>query len=373
MRTEQLPDQVDLLFSGGRWWRAGAYAAADGYVRPAEGKRVVEYDAWSGYRKTRRQRTPAGHEEGWIPPYAEFANLHSDPRQERILDFCRKFGLPGSLLHQMEVVTLAPRWARLEDGDVLVPAQQQFIRTNTGWRGKRSFFVGSLLNRTSTASPTDGRLVPAEDAPEAWQRVGVLRRDLRSPDVIVEPLSNTWAKYFPAVPPAEAETFQYPMPLTAEFWRAYAEPQTAILEAIQVLSQALWELRHHKAEPERTKADENHVGVGVTLLHALLAPASATIVPLRDGTFGQQWACGSLLSAMAMMALHDLTENRRVRACAVCGRMFVSQHPAATYCREQCRWAQQKRKQRDRAKSKKRATSSRSRTRKQSARKDRRT
>lgn len=372
MRTEESFTSVDQLFSGGRWWRHTEYVLRDGYLRPTANSRLEVYDAWARYRTTRKERaqTADGRDDDWIPPYAELVNLHKDLDPRLILEFSRKYGLLGSLLHQTQAVTLAPRWVALEDGQLRVPGQRQMIRINTGWIEKRSLFRPSTLGQAVGSPELEGTLVPTDQAPDAWARVGVLQRDLRLPDFHFGTVRECWAKYFPDVPAGEAETFDYPFPLSEGFWATYAEPYPSFLDSLQVLSQALWELSHHKPKGEGDAEDEDHVRMGVKLLHTLVAPASASIVPMRDGTFAQQWVCNSLLSSFAMMALHDLTESRRVRACAECGRMFVSQHPKALYCREKCRWVRVKRTQRD--KLRKNAMRKRPTATKSSARKERR-
>lgn len=178
----------------------------------------------------------------------------------------------------------------------------------------------------------------------------MLRQSLRSAEIFQETLREGWWSYFPDVPAEEAETYAYPAPLSEAFWRLYAEPYSTFIEALQRLTEALWDLEHHKPRKQTTETDRPRVAEGRAMLHALLAPASPAVVPQDDGSFRQEWVCGSLLSAFAMMALQDLTESRRVRGCDVCHRLFVSQHPRALYCSPVCRWKLQKRRQRDKQK-----------------------
>ena len=40
--------------------------------------------------------------------------------------------------------------------------------------------------------------------------------------LVHQPFSQTWARFFPHVPPNQADTYIYPRPLSGAFWRAYA-------------------------------------------------------------------------------------------------------------------------------------------------------
>ena len=343
MRTETW----DWVVAGGCWWRFDRYRVKDGYLRPVAGARIETYRPWAQYTGTKIR----GDE--WRPPYADFVNLREDlalPRQDaekQIATWCARYGLLGLGLHQFRTVTLAPRWRRSpEMSPLLVPAQEHYVHTSTGWVSKRLFLRPERMESFLSAHPElEGALVPREVAPEAWARVGGLRQGLRSAELSVEPLQLTWSTFFPDVAREEAETFPYPAPLSEEFWRAYAEPWGDFVDGMQRLDEALWDLDHHKSG-EVSRLDAERVEEGRGLLEALLAPAGVTVVPETDGSFSQQWVWGSLLNAFAMMALHDLTESRRVRRCDTCGRLFVSQHPLALYCSRVCRWKRQKQRQR---------------------------
>lgn len=346
MRTNR-----DWLFTGGRWWRFSGYEIRDGYIRPQRGAKLEAYDPWATFVGTRQK----GDE--WIPPYAEFVNLHIElggtagHAEHQFLAWCVKYGLPGTLLHRSRVVTLAPRWTRTDtdDGSLLLPSQLQYVRTATGWKMKRHLLPAENVAAAFGVGDREGSLLLPDDLRDPSLVVGVAGHALESSEPTNSTLADSWARYFPGVAREEAETFAYPAPLSEPFWNSYAEPYADFLDALRILSQALWELRHLKPETQISADEFQHVRTGVDLLQGLLEPASVSIVPMRDGTFSQEWVCGSLLSALAMMALHDLTENRNIRACDACHRLFVSQHPGARYCSSPCRWRTQKKRQRDRA------------------------
>jgi hypothetical protein len=348
MRTRKIPTgeprDTDWMPGAGRWWRFDKYEIRSGTIRPAVGAKLEVYDPWKVFLRSRTR----GDERP--PPYARFINLRQSlalglsQSEAAILQWCSEFGLLGILLHETRSVTLAPRWIPLaEDTPVLLPGQLQYVRTNGGWAARRAIFRPQSVDHSLSGPDLQGAPVPESEAPEAWARTGILRQPLRSPENRHERLQETWSKFFPDVPEAEGEIHQYPMPLSSEFWRHYAEPYGEFLDGLQCLAEVQEELDHHSTEPAGVDSAK-HVSRGVALMDTLLAPTSVTLVPKADGTFSQEWVCGSLLSALAMMAVQDRTENRRVRDCAArCGRLFISQHPAALYCSDACRWKMQKR------------------------------
>lgn len=320
-------------------------------IRPARGALLEAYDPWKLYlgSRVRGQET--------LPTYAKFVNLRNSlsrgipDAEAAILNWCSRFGLPGMLPHQIRGITLAPRWRSVSEGDeIIVPSQRHYVRTHHGWAGRIADVQPRTVVHSFNRPELNGLAVPREVAPDAWERTRVLRQPLRSPEHTSESLRETWWKYFPDVPSDEAETYAYPIPLSEEFWRLYAEPYAEFLDGMQYLAEALWCLQQHHPRDTSIAEDARAVSRGVFMLETLLAPATITIVPKPDGRFAQEWICGSLLSAFALMALQDLTESRRVRECAAqCGRLFVSQHPAALYCSDACRWKMQKRASRRRA------------------------
>lgn len=339
-------DNLEWIPSAGRWWRASRYEIVAGMIRPARDATIEAFDPWEIYRGTRAK----GYE--FCPPYASLTNLGLDlarsvPEAERqIVKWCERYGLLGLLPHQIRMATLSPRWVEIEgDPAFLVPEQVQFIRSNRGWSCRRTLIRPPKI--VDLSSGQRGQLVPRKVSPEAWARVSALRQDLRSSEISSQSLRESFGRYFPDVSSDEANDFAYPAPLSDAFWRSYSEPYGDFLNGLQCLAEALWSLGLHRESEERQdQLNIDRVSEGVDLLDALLSPASPTIVPGPQGRFDQQWVCGSLLCAFAMMALQDLAEGRHIRPCITCSRLFVSQHPAALYCSRQCRWKVQKRRQR---------------------------
>ncbi len=346
MRTGD--ESSDWLPSTGDWWRATRYEVVEGIIRPASGSRIERYDPWVLYRRTRAK----GHE--FQPPYADLTDLcielssSREDAEKQIVGWCRRYGLLGLLPHQVRMARLSPRWAEREiEGLAMpVPEQVQLFRLHNGWRRRRTVIPVNEIVDLAAPDCQRGRLVSRTLAPEAWARIEVIRQDLRSAEISGESVRETFGRFFAGVASDEAEDFAYPAPLSDEFWRTYGEPYEDFLDGLQCFTEAVSMLEAQRNTQKLSREDARRVAHGMELLNALLAPANATITAAPGASFGQRWICGSLLCAFAMMALQDLAEGRHVHPCRTCSRIFVSQHPAARYCSDQCRWTSQKRRQR---------------------------
>lgn len=344
MHTEWIP-------STGDWWRATRYEVVDGVIRPASDSRIERYDPWALYRRTRAK----GHE--FQPPYADLTDLglelstSRENAEKQIVGWCRTYGLLGLLPHQVRMATLSPRWAVREVPGLAmpVPEQVQLFRLHNGWRRRRTMIPVNQDVDLAAPDCDRGQLVSRAIAPVAWARTGVIRQDLRSAEISSESVRMTFGRFFPGVESGDADDFPYPAPLSEEFWRAYGEPYDDFLDGLQCFAEAMWLLEPQRSAEKLSREDARRVSRGTELLNALLAPANATLVTAPGASFEQRWICGSLLSAFAMMALQDLAEGRHIHPCRTCSRLFVSQHPAARFCSDQCRWTSQKRRQREAA------------------------
>ncbi len=86
---------------------------------------------------------------------------------------------------------------------------------------------------------------------------------------------------------------------------------------------------------------------GMDILHALTRTIRPTLLPI-DGVLRQEWLSTSLLGSLAMMALLDLTEQRRILTCETCGGVFVTKAYQARYCTDRCRYTAKKQRHRAR-------------------------
>ena len=184
--------------------------------------------------------------------------------------------------------------------------------------------------------------------PADWPRPGVVIQDLRVPDWKVEKLSQTWARFFPSVPAAESGTYPYPLPGSEAFWRIYAEPIDDFVAAATLLLTAVKFLGEVGRAGDGRQGDGGEIRGRLDMLHRLLAPVAPAVGVTEDGAFRQEWRASTLLGTYAMMALLDLTEQRRPLVCTICGRLFVTKAYQGIYCSATCRQTAQKRRYRAR-------------------------
>lgn len=403
-------------FGAGSWWRYTAYEIRSGYIRPRRGSTLQEYDPW-GQRKDGKQGR-----ERWEAPYQTLINLvrraarYEDGEwrfspyrtwEQDLLDWCSRYGLLGLLLASTQSVILAPRWRPaqsfraseqgLEMVQVLTPQAVRYNRINGGWLDQ---IYGLLPGPHSLQQPYSKKLLGQPVPKRLWPS------DVPRPSAFLEPitgfpgfwheepLSKTWARFFPRVPKNKREIYAYPMPGTREFWGGYAEPVKSFWAKGMELAKIHEDLFKAKLQGDETRgakddfyaafcrlrelfartgtrdieADktdfefigsrlkgENHsvmskLYLAICWINNLLASARPTLVFHEDG-FHQRWQAESLLGALSMMMLQDLTGEAIVKQCQVDGTFFTvrSEH-WAIYCSEKCKEVAKKRAKRSKGK-----------------------
>ncbi len=344
--------------SAGTWWRFSKYQLRDGYISPARGARLETYDPWAAYWESREKRL--------APPYQSLLDLlravkWTDPgggdsrlvrpgapellRPEvvqQLLGWCSTHGLLGILPQRALLVTLAPRFQPVTQGNPkgstrqLRLVQQEFVRTSTEWVVNERKDVPVPMRSRQDWAALKGRPGPLVFEP-GWNRPRVILQDLTGRGLIEEPLRKTWARFFPGVS-RSADEYSWPAPLSPAFWRLYTEPFDDFLWAMITFRSILHDLERAGRSPKFDVRNEGRAG-----LHALLTSVS----PVLDRGKGHEWkqrsVSMSLLGSFAMMALLDLTEGWRVHECSVCKRAFVSDAWQARYCSARCRHTAQKR------------------------------
>jgi hypothetical protein len=163
-----------------------------------------------------------------------------------------------------------------------------------------------------------------------------------------EPLTQTWARYFPDVPVAKKATYAYPAPYSERFWRIYAEPIEDFVLAAHRLREAI-EAATRALAGNGDLAREPGLSVGPQLLNAIVAPAGLELIPTDDG-YEQRVVSPSLLGSMALMAQLDLAGQRRMIRCRndKCRQLFVTNSYQTEYCSVRCKHASNKRRARAR-------------------------
>ena len=332
----------------GLWKRFHRYEVVGSYIRPAEGAELQTYDPWELWSPDDRTSRPYTELTNLITKVPvsedETGRIWIEPEGKAPLErWCSQYGLLGVLLHRTRSVTCAPRWRKQRTGS-LAPSQCHFFRTSVGWEER--VYVDPPVERQKKKKRRDGNLVDNEDMPSRFSPPGVVLQDLVTAHMKFEPLDQTWARFFPAVPQNEAVTYEYPLPYESEeFWRLYAEPVEDFLMAGRALRQALIRLLEWKAKPD---SDQGSARRGMNVLNSLVTGVASIALPQLDGTVHLRWVSPSLLGSLAMMALQDLSELRRLLRCANCGKLFVTKTRAGRYCSIPCRNTAQKREYRRR-------------------------
>jgi hypothetical protein len=313
-----------------RWWRFDRYELRDGFLRPASGASLESFDPWLPYWTGR---------EGHVaePPYAELATLVRDlPPIEltdarllpdravsALLSWCSRNGLLGLMTHQvMWMRTVVPG----KDGPRITTMTQShqpwpaFNEVRPGW-------------------------VPVQPlGPEA------LAIEIESIDPRPRPASLTASvgRFFADVNVEESEHYDYPAPLSDEFWHGYGELVHDVVYVMKYFGRLLERLSSDEdmsptsGDPLLTKE------AAAARLNALTKPTSIALEVREDGSFQLQWRSPSLLGHLANMAAQDLLGARRLYECP-CGRFVTSGYPDTKYCSPEHREKYRKREQRRRA------------------------
>ena len=346
-----------LEVSEGTWWRFDRYEVRDGLIRPALKARLEQYDPWQDYRKARlgRKERRAPYQLlldvlerlAFVPGTGDRRFALTKDSEALLLKWCSAHGLLGVLPHRTQMVVLSPRWEprvlRIRsDRKELVPTLRRYFRTSTGW--SRVHEQRSSRRRIDPGQQKD--LVAEEQLPKLWPPPSALLQNMQTGQWDQEPLSKSWWRFFPDVLEGEKETFGYPLPLSDEFWRLYAEPIDDFVAAALILREALWLLRRTKSHQQEAESQEDAFRAGVSRLNLLSAPVRLGLKVEDDGSLRQVWTAPSLWASFAMMALQDLSGRRRVLMCRACGRLFVSGAHQALYCSDRCRYRFEKQVQR---------------------------
>jgi hypothetical protein len=311
----------------GRWWRWSRYELRDGYIRPAPGARLSVYDPWKRWLDNR----PLGRRSDDGTPYRALLNMLrsleyrqnsgdeielkpgetdmllgrlSADSEQAILKWCATYGLLGILLHRVLQVDLTPRRDH----------QIRYVRIGIGWKEVEW---------------------KAENPFTPFSEARAIVQPLRGVGIAVEPLSETWTRFFPKVPIGQRETFAYPEPLTDSFWEIYAEPLQDFLSGARALNELLFAIRLQRTRNLRAL----HVGLTggpAIVINSLVAPSGLGAAIGRRGRIGLNWVGNSLLASLATMLLEDLSKAKALQC--PCGQLFVSNAYQAHYCSRRCRW-----------------------------------
>lgn len=360
------------------WWKFSEYETRNGYLQPRADATLIEFDPWSAWRKSTDIGGGSRLRKLAISPLAEISyelgysvpmvRERRPPIQSRAIDailrWVTDFGLLGILLHQADMVRLAPRWRarewRLPSGSdqedsVYTPLRQTqasvkvFLRDGSNWREEIQVINCAHPPRPEYRKALEGQLVPDGLLKDA-DRGGSVRMENRGRPRW-EQLSTTWARFFPSVSQADREGFDYPLPLSDQFWRLYAEPIDEFLEAASglanitdLLADSKSELRDGLSEPAPHGSART---VAIDHFSIEMRSTKPRLLLNDEGRLSMGWSTPSLLASLALFTAFEMTEGQSdLGVCPRCRSPFVTSDPRSKYCSKRCRYAMQKRNQR---------------------------
>jgi len=339
---------------GGSWWRFNSYEIREGWLRPAPKAALEQFDPWTTYWETPSENRVSE------PPYVAFVNMitalpvpNADDdaiqlaadEETALLDWCGKYGLLGLLTHMFLYVSIETRGGRMS-----------MTRSCDPW-----FLMLGMED------PASRRLKASSYAIVEPISGGESER---------QPLSKMWAPgFFPDVAREDWETFDYPAPLTPEFWSQYGERVTDFIKVGRMFADAVTRL----SDSEGGDFPDSCVGSieGAPLvtegsaratLNRMLKSTKPVQILDNDGYEQRLWRSPSFLGMLAMMHSQDLIGDRRLFRCP-CGRVFASTYPDTKYCsprhrdryRKRALREKQRRKQRKKTSSRRRRAGGKSR------------
>jgi hypothetical protein len=323
----------------GRWWRFSSYTIDGWHIRPALDAELIEYDPWRDYLAALNEpvRTHRAGKRASEPPYATLTTLLSELQfyegaegeasalkpegRTQILEWCSHHGLLGILPQRARRVVLSP----VEDEDGHETQHRHWRTPDRGWLSA----VDPL--RAPAPQRRSGLSVRRPEPAERMEPHAMLY-DLDRGEEVAEPLRNTWATFFPDVAEEARETAQYPAPLSVKFWREYGEHLSDFLEAAGLLRHSL-RMLHEAREASEPEEPAQIARFELRRLNRLIESVTPLVTfDAAERVFQHRWSSPSLLASFALMASIDLTQ-KRVRACAECGALFVTDAHQTRYCR----------------------------------------
>jgi hypothetical protein len=260
--------------------------------------------------------------------------------QQRLLNWCSRFGLLGILPHTAHRLQLPQRFIEGSESQLLL--DREHVRSNGKWTPHSH--AGWLNGPSSEGAYERFERLFTEEALPLGEFV---RKDH---EFYIEPLvffqSSTptskfnggvqlWKtvdQFFPTF--VDDNLFECPIPLTTPFWQVYAERVDDFLMYALALLNSVEPLSHGR------------YGARPSSLEWLLEPVGVSLAFNSEGNIYEQWTCPSLLSSFGRMALQDLEAGVRLLRCECCGAPFATDRYQARYCSQACGWKYRKRRAR---------------------------
>jgi hypothetical protein len=328
----------------GCWWRFSRYEiTAKGVIKPAKGAKLERYEPWADYYLLKGKRDRGE------PPYQSFLQLCAalypagvwlspypiaKEREQLVLDWCGRNGLLGILLEYTYLVNLNPAHRPKRGG------KEHDIGLSYVRRGGY-FGYGDVSGPLTSRKDTEPYVII-----ENFSDRAALAGGFGPFDIVVEPLSKTWHRFFPSVPAARINSYWYPQPYSDDFWVHYGEPLEFFAEFVRLFYGAARSLNWRQEGAPEFENDSRR-GMAGFRLSSLTERISTHLDCHEDGTFRQRWSASSLLSSYAMMLHLDTLGGRRLIHCRKCNLAFISDAYQAEYCSSTCRNTVQKRRYRE--------------------------
>jgi len=264
--------------------------------------------------------------------------------------------LAGIRVHTTEWIRLAPRWAPLEAvgkaPPLLFPTQRHYYRSNVGWKapqnqttlkGEKTKIIE--IDESDKYEDWAGQLVDSDDTDHPI--AGALVQRLFSEQLQFRTLAEALGRYFPLIPPSELESYEYPMPMSDEFWHQYAESVEDFRRAIRGVKEIIKKLA--QTGPLELLSPEMVATVlqGRAELHSLLSVSPGVSLEL-DGSYTPKWAFSSMLALMGFAIWQKLVAGESLKHCMRlrCRGIFFTKRNNKRYCSDRCRMNEEKARQR---------------------------
>lgn len=351
--------QIKRCKMNSQWWRFSDYEFSEVgeeiYIRPSPHARLQQYE-WvvTGPVNRAEHRVLGDHYQSLL--HLDLSSLDS------ILEWCRDYGLLGVLPQQTIGIVLAPRWMPIFEDHwpkVLTPYQVHYNRTAMGWRRELSHAIAG-------DDPVIGEMEPEDvayviDRFEDYINVLVDPKEtvLQTPSCLIQPLfsyryeadalGETIGKFFPDVAPEDLETYEYPLPLTGDYWRQYGEPLQEFQWAVGDFRNMVENLSHKDRNDQRSRMLAKR---GEDQLNAMLASVNPQVWLDPEGSVMPEWTFPSLLAIFAVEVSQSLTRGMSIQHCSRprCGKFFFSSQYNRAYCSDRCRNSEEKARQRNKRK-----------------------
>jgi endogenous inhibitor of DNA gyrase (YacG/DUF329 family) len=333
--------------ANGSWWRFDRYSLDNGWIRPAADALLERYDPWESFDIAGHRHRGGGMLERPYLSLVELADfLVTRPERKNWratgslptpLGWCARHGLLGLMFLDVRQISLQPHWETTGLADRENCAKSvTYALDPTGWAETGDLFASADIRHLPPDSKPVGRLVPRSYWNPDWEEPGVLVQEARNGKFSRRRLEHL-GQYFPSVPPVDRDVYRYPLPLSEDFWRLYAENADEFLDATRRFGGYVRTLgRYRTSETSPDETNRNDLEVAIAALRALAAQTAFTF---RGGSFGRltrSWVPTSLLGVYAWMALTDAFDGL-LNLCNECGRIFVSSAGRARFCSARCR------------------------------------